>query len=221
MISDHELVLAAAATYDPKASPFFQAADGALRVFLTRSAAGDLTIISVEGTHDPLGWAFDFVAIPEETRPTVDHPTLEWVHEGFFLLAALMMPSAREIARRGPYAICGHSLGAALAVLSGAMLVLEGLPPVKIGAFAVPRVGGDRLVSVATSVPLSAFRYADDPVPMVPFTLRRFPYRQVPLEQIGRASFARAIVDPFFYHHVAGYVADVPQEDYPCVPQSR
>lgn len=222
MISDHELVLAAAATYDPTAKPIFQGIDGAMRVFLTK--VNGLNVIAIEGTHDAIGWGVDFVAIPEEMRGTVSHPTLEWMHAGFYAAAIDALPTVREIAQQGPYGITGHSLGAAEAGGIGALLILEGLPPVKIGMFAPPRVGGDKYVSVVTSVPNCGYRFADDPIPLVPFTLRHFPYRQIPVTQIGRASFARALIDPFTYHHVGHYVADVPidnGEPLPCLPLSR
>lgn len=212
MISDTALVNACSATYDPNNKPFFEAIEHAVRIFLTKS--GDVTVVSIEGTHEPIGWAVDFVAVPEEERKVMAHPDFDWLHAGFLAAALASIDAVRQIAKAGPYVINGHSLGAALAGVIGAMLTVEGLPPVKIGMFAPPRAGGDKLISVITSVPYCAYRYADDPIPCVPFTLRGFPYRQVPhLEQIGRASFARAIVDPFTYHHIARYVADVPLAD--------
>lgn len=211
MISDHDLVMAAAATYDPAGKPIFVGIDGAMRVFL--SVVDGLNVVAIEGTKNAPGWAVDFVAIPEELRGTVSHPTLQWMHAGFYAAAIDALPTVREIAQKGPFALAGHSLGAAEAGAIGALLVLEGLKPVKIGMFAPPRVAGDKYVSVVSSVPNCAYRYADDPVPMVPFTLRNFPYRQVALDQIGRGSFAREILDPFVYHHIENYTADVPIDD--------
>lgn len=211
MISDHELVLAAAATYDRASKPIFVGIDGAMKVFL--SVVDGLRVAAIEGTHDPLGWALDFVALPEELRGTVSHPTLEWMHAGFYAAAVDALPTVRDIANQGPFALTGHSLGAAEAGAIGALLILEGIKPVKIGMFAPPRVAGDKYVSVVSSVPNCAYRYADDPVPMVPFSLRNFPYRQVSLTQIGRGLFAREILDPFVYHHIENYTADVPVDD--------
>lgn len=211
MISDHSLVLAAAATYDPAGKPIFTGIDGAMRVFL--SVVDGLNVVAIEGTRNVAGWALDFVAIPEELRATVSHPTLQWMHAGFYTAAIDALPIVREIAQKGPFALAGHSLGAAEAGAIGALLILEGLKPVKIGMFAPPRVAGDKYVSVVSSVPNCAYRYADDPVPMVPFSLHDFPYRQVSLTQIGRGLFARMILDPFVYHHIQNYVADVPIDD--------
>ncbi len=210
-ISDHDLVVAAAATYDPAAIPLYEGIGGAVRVFLSK--VNGLNVVAIEGTKNAPGWALDFVAIPEEDRPKTDHPSLDWVHAGFMTGATLAIDSVRRVAQQAPYAITGHSLGAALAELIGALLSLEGLPPVKIGSFAPPRVGGDKFLSVLMSLPVTAYRYADDPIPLVPFFLPGFPYRQVPLIQIGRGSFARAILDPFVYHHCQNYLSGVPQEE--------
>ncbi len=209
MISDHQLVLAAKAAYDPLRAPFFQAAGGALRVFLDQ--IDGVKVFTVEGTHDEIGWAIDFVAIPEEDREAISHASLGWMHAGFFESSRLVVEAIRPALSGDPYILNGHSLGAAVALGAGGLMINAGRPPSKIAAFAPPRVGGDMFVATVQRVPISAYRYADDPIPCVPFTLRDFPYRQLPnLVQIGRASFARAVIDPFTYHHVERYVADVP-----------
>lgn len=198
MISDHTLVLAAAATYDIAAIPSFEADDHALRVFMTK--VDGLTIVAIEGTHDPLGWLIDLLAIPTQDHEMKEHPSLGFLHAGFYESANAILPFMDSI--EAPFAICGHSLGAALALLIGAMLIDRGRPPVKIGVFAPPRVGGDRFVSVATSVPLCAYRFGDDPVTDVPYTWPDFPYRQVPLTAIGKPLWPAVSC-----HHIANYVA--------------
>jgi hypothetical protein len=198
VVSDHDLVLAAAATYDPANKPFLESVNGALRVFTTK--VGDVTVVAIEGTHDPLGWAIDFLAIPTEDHETGEHFSLGFLHAGFYASALEIIPALKAI--KPPFALTGHSLGAALALLIGALLIDEGRPPVKIGAFAPPRVGGDRFVSVATSVPFCAYRFGDDPVTDVPLTLQDFPYRQVPLTTAGKPKWIA--ID---CHHIANYVS--------------
>ena len=214
--TDAELVRCAAAAYDPAAIPHFEDADNAIRVFLTTRADG-LNIIAIEGTHDVVGWALDFIAINVEDQQGINHATLGLVHAGFYAAAVSALTRSALIAARGPYAICGHSLGAALALLIGALLADDMLPPVKVGAFAPPRVGGEIFVKAATARPFCAYRFGDDPVTEVPIWFPpRFAYKQVPLTQIGPQPLLkypllgdiRGLVRGF--HHFPNYVSGVP-----------
>jgi hypothetical protein len=214
MISDHELVLAAAATYDKDRAPLFESIGTSIRVFMID--VNGLPVVAIEGTHDPLGWAIDFCALAAKDHEGVDHASLGWLHAGIYASARAILPRIALSVDGRPYAISGHSLGAGLALMIGGMMIDDGHPPVKIGAFAPPRVGGEALVKVATSVPFCAYHYGDDPVPTVPLTLLPlFPYRQVPLTRIGKPAF-----DPFSCHHCPNYVADVPLADFPSLPMS-
>lgn len=209
--TDAELVDLAAATYAPDAIAAFSGVDGAMRVFVTARGDG-LNQIAIEGTHDPLGWAFDFCALGISDHPGLNQPGLGFVHAGFYVLSDSVYAQVAAVARSGPFSICGHSLGAAQAVLIGARLVNDGLPPVKIGAFAPPRVGGSLLVKTATSVPLCGYEFGNDPVPRVPFRimpplpLPQFPYVQVPTTNIGEPA-----LDEFSCHNIANYVRGVPR----------
>lgn len=211
--SDAELVNAAAAAYDPAAVPFINELGSALRIFLTQRADG-LVIIAIEGTHDPLGWAFDFFALRIFDHPGIKHASLGFIHAGFYTMAMAVIErlDVELTHRAAPYAICGHSLGAALALLLGALLTVRGMPPVKVGAFAPPRVGGAKFVATATSVPFCADRYGLDPVPMVPLDLPiLFPYDQVVLRELVAPPLPRdaSLAALFDQHHITHYVAGV------------
>jgi predicted lipase len=188
-VSDIELIDSAAATYT-RTDPAIDDIDNAIRFFTSKAADGT-TIIAVEGTHDPQGWALDFAALDinapnlftDPRQHTAVHPALGMVHAGFLAAAIASLARLQALAGSAPYAISGHSLGAALALLCGGILSLSGQKPVKVGAFAPPRVGGPAFVAVMAGLPVTACRYSLDPVPMVPFTLPDFPYQQVPLIQ--------------------------------------
>ena len=202
--TDKELVDYAAATYLPDAKPFISDLDSAIQVFVTARSDG-LNIIAIEGTHNALGWALDFFALTMEDQEGVNHPTLGFLHAGFYAAALAVLSRLTPIAAR-PYAICGHSLGAALALMLGALLIDDGTAPVKIGAFAPPKCGGDQFVKVAASVPLCAYRFGLDPVPLVPLALPTFPYRQVQLVELAAPTREP---DIFAYHSISNYVSGV------------
>jgi len=202
--TDSELVDFAAATYLPDAVPSFSSIEGALRIFVTMRGDG-LTIIAIEGTHNLPGWAIDFCALSMRDHPGINHPSLGWLHSGFYASSLLLLPSIAAIVARGPFAICGHSLGAALAVLIAAELTVNGTSPVKVAAFAPPRAGGDKLVEVIKSIPNSGYDFGNDPVPHIPFRiLPLWPYQQVPCVRIGKP-----MVDEFACHHIENYVTGV------------
>jgi len=208
--TDAELVDCAAATYAPGAVPDFEDAGQSVRVFLTTRADG-LNIIAIEGTHDPLGWALDFCATEIHDQQGLNHASLGFIHAGFYGSAVLALTRCALIAAKGPYAICGHSLGAALALLIGALLADDQLPAIKIGAFAPPRVGGGVFVKAVTTGPFCAYRYNVDPVPEVPLTITpAFPYLQLPLTALPGPSIPLFdITRRIACHHIANYQAGV------------
>lgn len=202
--SDSAMVDLAAATYNPGSVPWLDQVENSIRVF--RSDRDAVTDIAIQGTHDALGWALDFAAWPIEQHAGIDHPQLGFLHAGFYAAAQSIYPQILALAKQRSLTIQGHSLGAALALLIGAELIVDGVPPLKIGAFAPPRVGGDQFVKVVKSVPYCAYRYADDPVPLVPFTIPpAFLYRRVPFVQLGVSTFEIEFED----HHIANYVREV------------
>lgn len=219
MISDHELVLAAAATYSSTDTPYFEDVDRAIRVFLSKASDG-ANIIAIEGTHDPLGWALDFFALQVQDQQGMDHKTLGFVHAGFYAAAVSALPRIVLAASGAPFYITGHSLGAGLALEISGMLIDDNLAPLKVGAFAPPRVGGATFVKIATSIPFCAYRFGNDPVPEVPLSLPDFPYVQVPLTQVGEPGENHAppsimsrllsVSKNFADHHISNYVAAVP-----------
>lgn len=201
--TDVELVDLAAAAYAPSAQPFLQPAGFADRLFRTERDDG-LVIFVPEGTYNAPGWLGDFLALGTRDVQTKNHPTLGFVHLDFYEAALRLLAPIEAEARTKPVAIGGHSRGAALAAMLAGLLIDDGLAPVKVGLFAPPRAGGDLFVRIVTSIPFSAFKFGDDPVTEVPFTLPDFPFAQVPLTKIGQA-----LPDAIDCHHVANYVAGV------------
>lgn len=203
--SDAELVDAAAGTYNAAATPLVTDFGKSIVAFLTARPSDGLPIIAIEGTHDPLGWAIDFLALPVGAHATTMHPTLGRLHAGFYAAAQAIIPKIAIATAGRPWAITGHSLGAALALLVGAMMAEDDHPPIKIGAFAPPRVGMASFVGAIAAIPTSAYRFGNDPVPEVPFTLPpEFAYAQVPLIAVGTA-----MLPPWRCHAIENYVTAV------------
>ncbi len=201
MITDHDLVLASAATYTA-ADATFSGLSGTVRAF--RSVVDDTAVYAIEGTHDRLGWALDFMALPVPTHATVECPSVGWVHAGINAAMESIWPAiSAAMDKDEKFAITGHSLGAGLAVISTARMVARGHPPTRWAAFAPPRVGFKKMLELVAAVPGTGYRNGNDPVTDVPFRAEPFwIYEQVPLLRGGDLYHP-----PWDAHHIDNYVA--------------
>lgn len=206
MITDRDLVLAAAATYTSP-SPLLSGLAGSMRVF--RTVVNGVAIYAIEGTHDPRGWFQDFMALPEEFHASVEHPNIGFVHGGIFAVLLSVWPEMlaaikADIAAGLKIAVTGHSLGAGCAVLGTALLVALGIMPIKCAFFAPPRVGFKMMNDLVDQVDTNAYRNSNDPVTEVP--LRALPlwlYEQRQLRRGGPPPYR----PPWDAHHIPYYVA--------------
>ena len=204
MINDRDLVLACAATYGSNGATF-TGLDGTARVF--RTVVNGVAIYAIEGTHDPQGWLFDFMALPVEEHSTVLHPDIGCVHGGIFAVLmsvwTQMLAAIQDDVKNGlKIAITGHSLGAGCAVLAVALLVALDIHPVQSSFFAPPRVGFKTMHQLVDLVSTSAYRNGNDPVPEVPI-------RAVPLwlyEQRPLLCGGVSVRPPWEAHHIELYV---------------
>jgi len=202
--TDAEMVNIAAATYTTAAAPFLDHDGTPDRVFLTTRAEG-LLEIAIEGTYNLPGWASDFLALGVRDHEVKNHPTLGFIHFGFYESAIRLLPRMELVAKGKPFSIQGHSRGASLAFMLSGLMIDDGMAPIKVGGFAPARAGGALFVKIATSAPFCAYKFGDDPVPEVPFTLwPDFPYAQVPLNKIGKPM--PIAID---CHNIANYVGGV------------
>ena len=152
-------------------------------------------IFAIPGTKREIGeWLRDFAA-----WPTWDG-TLGICHAGF-------CAGAWELYRRAPMAsvnfsgavIVGHSLGGALALLLGGILMARRTPPVAVVTFGAPRCGSWKLRRLLSPIAVRSYRNGDDPVPDVPWLpgVYLHPRRQI---QIGTPAD-----EPLADHHIGAY----------------
>jgi hypothetical protein len=159
---DADLCQASLAAYSAPAS--FVVSD----VHVVVSTTHDLTVIAFRGTVPTSwqDWFRDFAAWPEQL---LDHPSLGPCHAGFVSGAEDILPKVRPILWPSrPFAVTGHSLGGALAIAAGAMLMDCGLIPARVTTFGAPRVGMAKLAEKLRQIPGRRYRHGDDPVPEVP-----------------------------------------------------
>ena len=66
--------------------------------------------------------------------------------------------------------LTGHSLGGAVALITGALMCRDEIPPKEIVTFGAPRAGR---LKILDGVPVTQYRYGRDIVPLVPPLMRR------------------------------------------------
>lgn len=200
MISDADLVAASAATYATH-EPTFVGLSGAVCAF--RTMVDGLPVYAIEGTHDRLGWALDFMALPVPSHATIEHPDIGWVHSGLNAATDSIWPQLfAAMSQDKEYAVTGHSQGAGLTVIVTARMVALGHPPVRWAAFAPPRVGFKKMIDLAARAPGAGYRNGNDPVTDVPFRAEPFwIYEQVPLRRGGAVCRP-----PWDAHHIDRYI---------------
>lgn len=160
--------MAQAASYKKGRTPTIAAFKGAIAVFVTELR--DETLVTIEGTHDALGWGIDFWAVltrVKVARPINGHLSLPAAHKGFTEATDEIIDSVRlRIEGRKWHAI-GHSQGGGVVLELAARLADEGHSPEAIWLFAPARVFLDA-PDVLSDVPIHAWRCGGDIVPMVP-----------------------------------------------------
>lgn len=201
MISDLACAQACAATYT--AAPTLPVPVTGTDCCITAAPDGTV-IVAFRGSVTSEDWARDFICAPVEDRA---HPQLGPCHAGFLAAAESIVGEVSAAIGDKPFEVSGHSLGGAIALGVGALLVLANKPPLAIVTFGAPRFGMQPFADVLHPVGVRQYRRGNDPVPTVPFDVPpvlEFVDARDPLIAIGQAQR-----DPFLCHSIAGYVDDV------------
>jgi triacylglycerol lipase len=200
MISDFACAQFCAATYNQPPTLPVPATGTDVRI----STVADGLVVAFRGSVTAEDWARDFICAPIVDR---QDPQLGSCHAGFLDGAESVVAAITGAVGSGQFYLTGHSLGGALALGAGALLVCAGKSPVAIVTFGAPRFGMAKFVAALQPVAVRQYRRGNDPVPLVPFDvlpLLRFLNARDPLIAIGEAQR-----DPFACHAIEGYVADV------------
>lgn len=161
--------------------PQIGTADSSCRAIVEMTDDGVALVF--RGSDDTASWLADLDA------ETVNVHGLGELHNGFYqawkLNKDMLLNNAADV-------VCGHSLGAALAILHGAIMCLNGKPPKAVFAFEPPRVSVDDMLAnlfSAHGVQLFLYRNGADIVTDVPVTLPTLNWQHpAPLIHIGVAS---------------------------------
>lgn len=159
MIADADAVRLCAEIYSSPETSWERYFDGDEPSGICAAVHDDVLIFRGSVTQED--WFRDLQAQP--TR----HPKLGGVDFGFmegldgFYTKIVDSLSLRTV-------VCGHSLGAARALLFGALLAADGRPPAAIITFGSPRPGFSQLAEILKPVPIRSYKNRFDPVTDVP-----------------------------------------------------
>jgi fermentation-respiration switch protein FrsA (DUF1100 family) len=160
---------------------------------ILRWAAPKEPVVAFKGTSPTslADWLRDLDAVPQI------HPKLGMCHRGF-LAGALQALEAIQAATKGcPVVLTGHSLGGALAALTGALMGAVGNPVAGVVTFGCPRVGFQGVRMALTGIRCARYVHGDDIVPTVPW-----PYEHHTAQPIALAGSA----DPIANHFISNYL---------------
>lgn len=187
-----------------------------IHVGLRHATGGD--IIAFRGSIDETDWLRDFEGWPRK------HPKLGYCHSGFLEnMDAVAIELSMAIGPEKPYAITGHSLGAARALILSAMMVLAKTPPALVVTFGTPRPGMGQLSDILRNggFPIRHYKNGPDPVADVPVTIPPLWLYQKPVVDTALSMApSEGALDPFHWHHMPLYLegirkmtSDVPHQD--------
>lgn len=126
-------------------------------------------IFAFRGTDEPKDALRDMRILPLWTRE------LGWCPAGFLKASRRLVNKVTSVCLEKDIdhkniILTGHSLGGAVALILGALMTRDEIPPVEIVTFGAPRCGR---LKILDSVPVTQYRHGKDIVPTVPPLMRR------------------------------------------------
>lgn len=149
---------------------------------------GDPGVYAFRGSDELADWIRDIRFCPWWTRG------LGWTPAGFVKAAD---DCARAVLKDNvwgaSFVLTGHSLGGAIALLTGALLTYKGLPVSRIETYGAPRVGRLKLLD---NLPVAVYRNHGDFIPFLPPLYRNRPPEIIQAPERGHSMLS--------YHAVLG-----------------
>jgi hypothetical protein len=165
-------------------------------------------VVAFRGSVDAKDWFEDFRGLPRH------HPLVGWCHRGFldgmdFVVQELLVAG---IGKKKPFAITGHSLGAARALIVAGILTAHKIYPARIITFGTPRPGMSKLSRILNNggYPIRHYKNGPDPVADVPFAIPfLWPYRKPQHDLALNVPPEKDEDDPFKWHNISLYLLGI------------
>lgn len=189
-MSPRDYALIAQEAYSAK--PDIGNADSASRAIVRQTAGG--LVVAFPGTDN-----LDCIAADLDAHP-IDVIGIGQVHHGFWKAWGAIAVDVLGAIDGRPATLVGHSLGAAIAIMAAAAMVVGGNPPFAVYGFEPPRVSTNGSVAeVLAKVPLNLYKNGNDIVPELPLDwhhagqIRRVGRPMFPFPNVTDHAIARVI----------------------------
>lgn len=160
-------------------------------------------ILCFRGSETVEDWMIDMDAIP------VNDVLLGCIHEGFAAGMYSFFASIEKLVSEKTI-LCGHSLGAARAMIFGGYMKQVGVCPKAIITFGCPQPGFAQLKAILAPVIIRSYRNGLDPVPELPREIEPYFGYEQPRDLIS-VGVIKEGVDVAAYHFSANYVPFIPE----------
>ncbi|WP_321944633.1 alpha/beta fold hydrolase [Burkholderia cenocepacia] len=181
------------------AKPDIGKADSASRAIVRQTAAG--LVVAFPGTDN-----LDCIAADLDAHP-IDVIGIGQVHHGFWKAWDAIAVDVLAAIDGRPVTLVGHSLGAAIAIMAAAAMVVGGNPPTAVYGFEPPRVSTNGSVAaMLAKVPLNLYKNGNDIVPELPLDWRHAGQ----IQHIGRPMFPFPNVTD---HAIARVISALPESN--------
>lgn len=158
-MNPHDFALIAQEAYTAK--PDIGDAGSASRAILRQTDAG--LVVAFPGSDNIPCWIADLDAIP------IPIPGIGSVHRGFWGAWSAIAPQVIAAVGKKPVILVGHSLGAAIALMSACSMTVAGMNLGAAYGFEPPRVAlGDGVSKLLAKVPVFLCKNGNDLVPDLP-----------------------------------------------------
>lgn len=201
MIPDIALAKLCAASYDPDAT--WDQEWNAEGIDVQVIKVGSIHVICFRGSVTEQDWTRDFSTWLKKD------PDIGYCHAGFLSGMHVVVANLMSSIGVEPYAVTGHSLGAARALIfSGLMTAIAHIRPTQVTTFGTPRPGFAKLSEILNGggYPIHLYKNRSDPVTDVPWWMGLFKH---PVEQIKLDVDPGTGPRPFSDHKIACYVKGV------------
>lgn len=180
-------------------------------VWVALIRVGDVDVLVYRGSITFQDWARDFFFKP---HTMTGHPSLGMVHSGFFLGLEDALARLRPLLRKRVILV-GHSLGAARALLTAALLLDMGLAAEAVVLFGEPKSGYQQLTDFVATLAIRSYFNHDangyDRVTAEPPSTFVFPFtRARPLIPVSVSPAPNDRWGLLAYHHIELYAAGLP-----------
>jgi hypothetical protein len=209
-LTHRDLADLVAALYDaPDSVPWLYRSNLDANVYMGIIRQGGAFIVATRGSFDFEDWLHDLRAKP--TKP-VGRPELQKVHAGFYGGTPEAWDIIAEHMDDEPVVFCGHSLGAARAVILAGHMLAVGFQPTFVCRWGEPAALFPEGNEFIKDVPGVSYCNGVGPfVDAVTQSTLPFGYRHsVSLTNVSASPGKVSMLDPFALHHFALYQSVTP-----------